>query len=384
MGIPGADPGDGEDIGDRRQNQAVSIGEVLTEARHRKGLTVAEVSHYTRIREQIIRAIERDDFVLSGTDQHARDDIRAIAAVLGVDPDPLISEFDASSRSGPEPFAGAEAVRSTIPFRIRRIGRRRRRRIRWLPALAVLLLAVAGGAAYYLVSGRGPSAGAAAPGQASPGHPGGTSAPAAASIAGAALVPAGAVAFGPDGTADGDNPRLASLAIDGNPATAWTTGRYATSRFADVQRGTGLLLDMGQVVTITGAEVTLGAARGAALQMRIGDTPSLGDLTPVAIATNVSGAIGVRLTVPVRARYVLIWFTALPPAGSGTFQASVYNVTVLGVKPSLSGKTPSMASSRTARLPVLTVMPGMTGPACSPGPASASSLRLAGRIPAGE
>ncbi len=361
MGIPGADPCDGEDIGDRRQNQAVSIGEVVTEARHRKGLTVAEVSHYTRIREQIIRAIERDDFVLSGTDQHARDDIRAIAAVLGVDPDPLISEFDASSRSGPESFAGAEAVRSTIPFRIRQIGRRRRRRIRWLPALAVLLLAVVGVAAYYVVSGRGPSSGA-----------------------GIALVPAGAVAFGPAGTADGDNPQLASLAIDDNPATAWTTGRYARSRFADVQRGTGLLLDMGHVVTITGAEVTLGAARGAALQMRTGNTPSLADLTPVAIASNASGAIGVRLTVPVRARYVLIWFTALPPAGSGTFQASVYNVTVLGVKRSLSGKTPSMASSRTARLPVLTVMPGMTGPACSPGPASASSRRLAGRIPAGE
>ncbi len=342
MGIPGADPCDGEDIGDRRQNQAVSIGEVLTEARHRKGLTVAEVSHYTRIREQIIRAIERDDFVLSGTDHHARDDIRAIAAVLGVDPDPLISEFDASSRSGPEPFAGAEAVRSTIPFRIRRY-RRRRRRIRWLPVLAVLLLAVAGGVAYYVVSGRGPSSGAA-------------------SIAGAALVPARAVAFGPDGTADGDNPRLASLAIDDNPATAWTTGRYTTSRFADVQRGTGLLLDMGHVVTITGAEVTLGAARGAALQMRTGNTPSLADLTPVAIASNASGAIGVRLTVPVRARYVLIWFTALPPAGSGTFQASVYNVTVLGVKRSLSGKTPSMASSRTARLPVLRVMPGYDWP----------------------
>ncbi len=337
----------------------MSVGEVLAEARHRRGFTVAEVSHYTRIREPVIRGIESDDFLLSGGDSQTRGQIRILATALGVDPGPLITEFDASNRSAPE-LTGAEAVRSTIPFRIRRI--RRRRRVRWLPALAVLLLAVVGVAAYYVVSGRGPSSDAAAAGRTSPGYPGGTSAPAAA-IAGAALVPARAVAFGPDGTADGDDPRLASRAIDGKPDTAWTTGRYVTSRFANAQRATGLLLDMGQVVTITDAEVTLGAARGAAFQLRTGDTPSLADLTPVAIAANASGPMGVRLTVPVRARYVLIWFTALPPDGSGTFQASVYNVTLLGVKRSLSGKTPSMASSRTARPPVVsTVLPGYDRP----------------------
>jgi transcriptional regulator with XRE-family HTH domain len=356
----------GKDIGERRQKPAVSVGEVLAEARHRRGFTVAEVSHYTRIREPVIRGIESDDFLLSGGDSHTRGQIQVLATALGVDPGPLISEFDASHRSAPE-LTGAEAVRSTIPFRIRRI--RRRRRVRWLPVLAVLLLAVVGVAGYFVVSGRGPSSAAAASGRTSPGHPGGTSAPAAAALAGTALVPVRAVAFGPDGTADGDHPQLASRAIDGNPDTDWTTGRYATPRFPNAQRGTGLLLDMGHVVTITGAEVTLGPASGAALQMRTGDTPSLAHLTPVAITTNASGAMGVRLTVPVRARYVLIWFTALPPGGPGAFQASVYNVTVLGVKLSLSGKTPSMASSRTARRRgVLRVMPRYDGPRLVAGP----------------
>jgi hypothetical protein len=32
----------------------------------------------------------------------------------------------------------------------------------------------------------------------------------------------------------------------------------------------------------------------------------------------------------VRARYVLIWFTLLPPDSAGTFQAVVYNVTISG------------------------------------------------------
>ena len=33
---------------------------------------------------------------------------------------------------------------------------------------------------------------------------------------------------------------------------------------------------------------------------------------------------------PVHARYVLIWFTQLPPDPAGTYQASVYQITVQG------------------------------------------------------
>ena len=319
----------------------MSIGEVLAEARHRRGLTVAEVSHYTHVRESIIRSIERDDFLLPGSDVHVRDQIRSLATTLGVDPGPLIAEFDASYRS-PSELTGAEAVRSTIPFRIRRIHRiRRRRRIRWLPVLAVLVLAAIGGAAYYVVSGRGPSgapsSGASSAGASSAGaSSAGASAPGRTSSGqgGAPLVPARVLAFGPGGPADGDNPQAAALAVDHNPATAWTTGWYGAPRFPTAQQGTGLLLDMGHVVTISGAEVTLGPVPGAGFQMRAGDTPSLADLPEVAVATNASGPMGVRFTVAVHARYVLIWFTALPSAGSGTYQASVYNVTVLGASKS--------------------------------------------------
>ena len=317
----------------------MSIGEVLAEARHRRGLTVAEVSHYTHVRESIIRSIERDDFLLPGSDVHVRDQIRSLATTLGVDPGPLIAEFDASYRS-PSELTGAEAVRSTIPFRIRRI-RRRRRRIRWLPVLAVLVLAAIGGAAYYVVSGRGPSgapsSGASSAGASSAGaSSAGASAPGRTSSGqgGAPLVPARVLAFGPGGPADGDNPQAAALAVDHNPATAWTTGWYGAPRFPTAQQGTGLLLDMGHAVTISGAEVTLGPVPGAGFQMRTGDTPSLADLPEVAVATNASGPMGVRFTVAVHARYVLIWFTALPSAGSGTYQASVYNVTVLGASKS--------------------------------------------------
>jgi transcriptional regulator with XRE-family HTH domain len=316
----------------------VSIGEVLAEARHRRGLTVAEVSHYARIREPVIRSIERNDFLIPGTDAQTRDQIRLLARALGVDPDPLISEFDASYRSAPD-LDGAEAVGSTIPFRVpfrirglRRIRRRRIswRRIGWRPVLALLVLAVIGGTAYSLVSGRVLTFGALS--RTSAGHPPGSAASGPVRGGGTVLAPVSVVAVGPDGTADGDNPQLASRAIDANPATAWTTNWYGMPRFATAQEGTGLLLDMGRPVTITGAGVTLGAVPGADFQLRIGNTPSLADLYPVAVGTDASGAMGVRLTVPVTARYVLLWFTTLPPSGSGTYQASVYNISVLGLK----------------------------------------------------
>jgi hypothetical protein len=144
------------------------------------------------------------------------------------------------------------------------------------------------------------------------------------------LTPVRATAFGPGGASQGDNPGLAPLAIDANPATAWHTDWYATARFGDLYPGTGLLVDMGRPVTITAAEITLGRSHGASLQLRIGTIPALADLPPVAHAANAGGVVYMRLTTPAHGRYVLIWFTSLPPDPAGTFQASVYSLRLEG------------------------------------------------------
>jgi cytoskeleton protein RodZ len=72
----------------------MSIGAELAGARRKAGLTIAEVSQRTRIREAIVRGIERDDFSACGGDFYARGHIRAIARVAGVDPEPLVREYD--------------------------------------------------------------------------------------------------------------------------------------------------------------------------------------------------------------------------------------------------------------------------------------------------
>ncbi len=144
------------------------------------------------------------------------------------------------------------------------------------------------------------------------------------------LVPVSATAFGTSGTGQGDNPQDAQLAIDRDAATAWSTDWYTTAQFGNLYPGTGLLLDMGRPVTITTARIILGSAPGAGLQLRVGAAPALADLPPVAHAANAGGVVSVRLATPARGRYVLIWFTSLPPDPAGTFQASVYDVRLKG------------------------------------------------------
>jgi hypothetical protein len=87
---------------------------------------------------------------------------------------------------------------------------------------------------------------------------------------------------------------------------------------------------MGRPVTITAAQITLGGIPGAALQLRAGDVPVLADLREVASAADAGGVVRPWFTAAAHARYLLIWFTSLPPNTSGTFQASIYNVSLEG------------------------------------------------------
>jgi hypothetical protein len=136
-------------------------------------------------------------------------------------------------------------------------------------------------------------------------------------------------AFGPDGTADGDNPALASQIFDVSTDQPWYSQWYATPEFGDLRSGTGLLLDMGETVTVRDVRLALGSEPGADVQVRAGSSPSVG-LPVVASASGVGGDVRLTATAPARGRYVLIWFTRLPSDGHGHYQISVYSVFVDG------------------------------------------------------
>jgi len=230
----------------------------------------------------------------------------AAGARPATSPGPAIAQT-----AGPRPVTSLEPVTSPQPVRSppARPGRRARSLPRRLAGVLVVL-AVLGAGGWLLARALTTHGGAGL-------RPGGAS---------SVLTPVGATAFGPGGASDGDNAGLAPLAIDARAATAWHTDWYASPAFGNLQAGTGLLLDMGHPVAIGSARITLGRIPGGAVRLRAGDVPVLASLRPVTRTVPASGVVWLRPGTPVRARYLLIWFTRLPPDGSGTFQASIANV----------------------------------------------------------
>jgi hypothetical protein len=97
-----------------------------------------------------------------------------------------------------------------------------------------------------------------------------------------------------------------------------------------LKHGTGLLLDLGGRVTVTSVRLDLAEYQGADVQIRVGNGTTPQDLLVAAKASDVGGVVKLTLRQPAAARYLLIWFTQLPPDGSGHYQASVSNVVVTG------------------------------------------------------
>jgi hypothetical protein len=117
------------------------------------------------------------------------------------------------------------------------------------------------------------------------------------------------------------------------PSQPWYSQWYTTPEFGELRSGTGILLDMGKTVTVADVRLVLGTAPGANVQLRAGNAPSLADLPSVASARDVSGTVRLAATAPAKGRYVLIWFTRLPPDLAGHYQISVYRAVVDGSKP---------------------------------------------------
>ena len=87
---------------------------------------------------------------------------------------------------------------------------------------------------------------------------------------------------------------------------------------------------MGRTVTVSSVRVSLGSRSGARIQLRAGSKPLPAWLPRVATAANAGGTVQLRPAAPVQVRYVLIWFTELPPDNAGHYQAAVYHITVQG------------------------------------------------------
>jgi cytoskeletal protein RodZ len=132
--------------------RGASIGDALAQGRRQAGLTITHVSKRTCIRETIIRGIERGDFSGCGGDFYARGHIRSIAGAVGVDPAPLIAEYDATM-GAPQAISAADVFQPVTPVKLKE-----RRRPNWTAAMALALVVIAGIFAYQHVASNAPAA----------------------------------------------------------------------------------------------------------------------------------------------------------------------------------------------------------------------------------
>jgi hypothetical protein len=152
----------------------------------------------------------------------------------------------------------------------------------------------------------------------------------------AVLAPKSAAAFGPN---LGDNASQASLAIDQQPGTSWTTDSYRGSpRFGNLYGGTGLMVDMGKRVHVSSVTVTFGDAPGTHVRIEVGNNPAGAGSAPppgfttLGRSTNAAGQVTFTAHSTKSGEYVLIWFTKLAQQSGqpGHYQADVFNVVVRG------------------------------------------------------
>jgi len=138
------------------------------------------------------------------------------------------------------------------------------------------------------------------------------------------------MAFGPGGLSDGDDPQDAGDAIAANPKHPWATQWYATADFGMLKHGTGLLLDLGGSVTVTSVHLDLAPNQGGALELRVGNGKAPGDFSVAVTSRAIAGGTTLTVQHPVAARYLLIWFTQLPPDGQGHYREMISHVAVTG------------------------------------------------------
>ncbi|GAA2926490.1 hypothetical protein GCM10020221_23040 [Streptomyces thioluteus] len=127
-------------------------------------------------------------------------------------------------------------------------------------------------------------------------------------------------------------------AADGDPSTAWTTGRFDNfPNFGNLgQRadGSGIVVDLGSVKKISRVEVqmyagqtveVLAAAPSASSPASLQDFPQR-----MSKLKDEGKRLRVNLNKPVKTRYVLVHITKLPPEGPNSYRGGIYEIKVFG------------------------------------------------------
>jgi putative peptidoglycan lipid II flippase len=129
-----------------------------------------------------------------------------------------------------------------------------------------------------------------------------------------------------------EHPEDVGNAVDGDPATVWSTLTYFNDpELGNLKEGVGLVLDLGETQPVSAVTLDLVGA-GTTIELRaaeqLGQTAADFDL--VASAEEAGESVTLEPVEPVQARYLLLWLTRLPPVGGDEYSAEVAEVVVRG------------------------------------------------------
>ena len=115
-----------------------SIGEVLREARERRGSTFADIQRMTNIQARLVQALEYNDFEAIPDPDYTRSFLQRYAEVLDLDASVILHAYDSKSlvvyyEAGEEPDASIDLRRNVKPKKARKS---------YLPLIYLLLAAI--------------------------------------------------------------------------------------------------------------------------------------------------------------------------------------------------------------------------------------------------
>ncbi|GAA1388668.1 protein kinase family protein [Kitasatospora putterlickiae] len=134
---------------------------------------------------------------------------------------------------------------------------------------------------------------------------------------------------GPEGTF------VLDKAFDADPNSEWTTNWYGDPFGPKTKEGTGLLLDLGTVQTVSSVNVKLGTPATAELRMPgkgVGNPTAAKPKDFTVLGKETGTSLSYNLDSPVTTRYLLIWLTSLTKNPENTQHGGQYQGHIADVK----------------------------------------------------
>ena len=198
---------------------------------------------------------------------------------------------------------------------------------------------------WFLVGGRATDPGSSA-------SPGDDPSSSASNVpAGQVIKLAGAKDFDPFGDPPEENPDQAGNAIDGKQDTAWTTLTYrGRPTLGGLKPGVGLVVDLGSIQNVGSMRLDLdGSPTDVSLYAaptNAGRPTSLDGLKEIAQKDAAGEQLQLKPRSAVRARYLVVWLTSLPPVDGG-FRGAIAEITVRLITPRSESEDPSVGPGAT-------------------------------------